>query len=85
MYVASNIGLAVGLTTWLIVQRVARNHQEPIANSGLYFAIVSGVIYGIMTSFLVYFGWRVYRIRLRAVRYSLFVVVVCSLCFIASF
>ena len=41
----------------------------------MYFAIVSGVIYGIMTSFLVYFGWRVYRIRLRAVSYSLFVVV----------
>jgi hypothetical protein len=66
LYAVSNAGIAVGLIVWLDVQHVARNQGTPIANSGLYFAIVSGVIYGVMMAFLVYYGWRVYRIRLRA-------------------
>jgi hypothetical protein len=66
LYYLSNIGVAMGLTTWLIIQRIARNNQKPIANSGLYFAIFSGGIYGIMMFLLVYYGYRVYRIRLRA-------------------
>ena len=66
LYFISNIGIGIGLTTWLIIQRLARNNKQPIVNSGLYFALVSGLIYGTMMAFLIYYGWRVYRIRLRA-------------------
>ena len=65
-YIISNVGIAVGLTTWLTLQRQAKDNGTPIANSGLYFAIASGMIYGVMVAVLVYYGWRVYRIRLRA-------------------
>ncbi len=64
-FAVSNFCVGAGLTSWLIVQRAARNAQHPIPNSGLYFAIVSGVLYGGQVLFLVYYAWRVYRIRLR--------------------
>lgn len=66
IYSLSNIGIGIGLTTWIVIKRVARNQGRPIANSGLYFAIVSAATYGIMMAFLVYYGYRVYKIRLRA-------------------
>ena len=65
LYCVLNMAYSGALTAWLIVQRWARNSGHPIENSGLFFALASGAAYGSVVLFLVYYAWRVYRIRQR--------------------